>query len=145
MKRPDLDMPEDFVFSTELPIRVDDVNYGGHLGNDRVLTLVHEARVRFLRAHGFSELDVGGPGLIQLNATVVYEAEGELGDPLTINTTPGGISPMGFDFYARLQNRKTDAVLANVRTAMVGYDMDQEQPVRLPEPFVDTLNDLINA
>lgn len=145
MKRPDLEMPDEFVFSTQLPIRVDDVNYGGHLGNDRVLTLVHEARTRFLREQGFSELDVGGPSLIQLNATVVYEAEGELADPLRIDAAPGGISPMGFDFYARLTNRNTSAVLANVRTAMVGYDMDQEQPVRLPESFLDTLNELIGT
>ncbi len=145
MKRPDPDMPEEYVFSTQISVRVDDVNYSGHLGNDRVLTLVQEARVRFLREYGFSETDVGGPGLIQLNATVLYEAEGELGDPLNIATTPGGISPMGFDFYARLTNQESEVVLANVRTAMIGYDTNQGQPVRLPEPFLDTLNKLVQS
>ena len=36
------------VFKTTLQVRVDDVNYAGHLGNDSVLTLCQEARVRFL-------------------------------------------------------------------------------------------------
>jgi acyl-CoA thioesterase FadM len=38
------------VFRTRLRVRVDDVNYGGHLGNDAVLTLCHEARIRFFTA-----------------------------------------------------------------------------------------------
>jgi hypothetical protein len=33
------------VFRTRLRVRVDDVHYGGHLGNDSVLTLCHEARL----------------------------------------------------------------------------------------------------
>ena len=48
MARIKLDLPERFPFSTELRVRITDVNYGGHMGNDSLLGLLHEARVRFL-------------------------------------------------------------------------------------------------
>jgi len=28
---------------------VADINYGGHLGNDKVLSFIHEARLRYVR------------------------------------------------------------------------------------------------
>ncbi|HCB15290.1 MAG TPA: thioesterase, partial [Gammaproteobacteria bacterium] len=69
-----LDLPADYSFTTELRIRITDVNYGGHLGNDAMLGLLHEARVRFLKHHGFSELDIGGCGLIMTGSSLVYNA-----------------------------------------------------------------------
>ena len=65
MGRVKLDMPKEFLFSTEMPVRISDVNYGGHLGNDSVMSMAHETRVRFLAEHGYSELDVCGAGMIQ--------------------------------------------------------------------------------
>ena len=59
-------------YETEIPIRISDVNYGGHLGNDAVLSLAHEARVRFLALRGFSEKDVEGVGIMMVDAAVVY-------------------------------------------------------------------------
>ena len=50
------------VYRTNLQVRVDDINYGGHLGNDSVLTLCHEARIRFFR----EAESAGGRGLLLL-------------------------------------------------------------------------------
>ena len=46
-----------YSFQTEITVRVTDLNYGGHLGNDKLLSLIHEARVAFLACFGFSEMD----------------------------------------------------------------------------------------
>ncbi|MFZ9695712.1 MAG: hypothetical protein ACO3AY_07565 [Chitinophagaceae bacterium] len=40
-------LPVTFKYSFEIPIRITDINYGGHVGNDRMLTLAHEARIQF--------------------------------------------------------------------------------------------------
>jgi len=50
-----LELPEIMVFSTEIPVRITDINYGGHLGNDSILSIVQEARVRFLNKYNYSE------------------------------------------------------------------------------------------
>ena len=64
MARVKLQLPEAFTFSTDLDVRVSDVNYGNHLGNDRMVTLLHEARLRFLTHHDFAELNIGGVGMM---------------------------------------------------------------------------------
>ena len=64
MPRLKIDIPDNFAFETQIPIRITDLNYGGHLGNDKYLTLIHEARVQFLEHYGFSEMDVDGVGII---------------------------------------------------------------------------------
>jgi hypothetical protein len=46
----------------------EDINYGGHLGNDAVLSLVHEARVRFLKQQGYTENNIEGAGIIMADA-----------------------------------------------------------------------------
>ncbi|NNG26771.1 MAG: thioesterase, partial [Ignavibacteriaceae bacterium] len=58
MARIKIDPPEKFMFNTEITIRVTDLNYGAHLGNDSVLSICHEARMRFLKHFGYSELDI---------------------------------------------------------------------------------------
>ena len=52
MARLQLDPLPRYTFQVEMAVRVTDLNYGGHLGNDRLLSLVHEARVAFLAEHG---------------------------------------------------------------------------------------------
>ena len=59
MARIKLEVPENIHFKTKITLRVSDMNYGGHLGNDAVLSLAHEARVQFLKQFGYSEMDLG--------------------------------------------------------------------------------------
>jgi len=53
MPRLTLDLPSQFIFSTVLTVRHNDINYGGHVGNDSFLSLMQEARIVFYRQLGF--------------------------------------------------------------------------------------------
>ena len=53
MARIKLTLPERFLFSASIPVRITDLNYGAHVGNDTILSLMHEARVQFLRLFGY--------------------------------------------------------------------------------------------
>lgn len=75
MVRMKLNLPERFEFSTHLRIRVSDINYGGHLGNDAVLALIHEARLRYLKQWGFTETNIEGAGLIMTDSAIIYKTE----------------------------------------------------------------------
>ena len=37
MPRIKLELHEILIYSTEIPVRITDINYGGHLGNDSIL------------------------------------------------------------------------------------------------------------
>ena len=55
-----LTFPKHFHFRQLLAVRITDLNYGNHVGNDKVLTFLHEARVRFLNSFGYSEFNLEG-------------------------------------------------------------------------------------
>ncbi len=135
MARTRLDLPQKFHFATELVIRVGDINYGGHLGNDAVLSLIHEARVRFLKEHSYTEQDIEGVGIIMADAVVVYRSEGFHGDILTVEVEVRDIQNAGCDFYYRLANRETGAEVARAKTGIVFYDYAVKKTVRVPEGF----------
>jgi acyl-CoA thioester hydrolase len=47
MARVAIDLPEQFPFSAGIAVRISDINYGGHIGYDAIISLIHEARMRF--------------------------------------------------------------------------------------------------
>jgi len=133
MARIAVDLPERFLFQTQIAIRIDDVNYGGHLGNDAVLSLVHEARVRFLRSHGWSELDVGGGvGIAMVDAAIVYRAEGLHGMSLAVDVGAADVRTRGCDLVYRLTDRATGQEIARAKTGLVFLDPSSRKLVRMP-------------
>ena len=80
MPKLSLEIPAAFHFETAIPVRITDINYGGHLGNDAFLSLVHEARMQFLKVHGLSELEFAGIGLIMRDAGIEFRDELFYGD-----------------------------------------------------------------
>lgn len=135
MGRVKLELPERFEFSTEIPIRIGDINYGGHLGNDAVLALVHEARVRFLEAHGFTELDSGGSGFIMVDAVIVYRSQGYHGQTVVVEVTVGDFSRAGCDFFYRLCDKETGGEVVRAKTGIAFFDYERRRPVAVPERF----------
>ena len=103
MGRVKLKLPEKFNFDTEIKIRITDINYGGHLGNDSTLSLIHEARVRFLNSYGYSEADIEGVGLIMSDTVIVYKSEGFYGDILKISVTVDDFNPHGCDILFKIE------------------------------------------
>lgn len=39
MIRVKIELPEKFIIVTEIPLKISDINYRGHLGNDSVLSI----------------------------------------------------------------------------------------------------------
>lgn len=136
MPRVKLSLPSKFIFATDMCLRVSDINYGGHLGNDRVLALIHEARVRFLRNHGWSELDVAGVGVIMADTIIVYKSEAFLGDNIRIHVTVADFSKYGCDFYYLLENEDTGREVARAKTGLAFFDYDKRKLAPVPPEFV---------
>lgn len=135
MSRVKLDMPDKFPFATDIPLRIGDINYGGHLGNDAVLAIAHEARLRFLRSMEFSEQDVAGPGLIMLDAVVVYRAEAFYGDTLRVKVAIADPQTSGCDVLYLMSNAATGKEVARVKTGVAFFDYTRRKVVAMPDAF----------
>ena len=135
MNRIEIELPDQVHFSTNMSVRVSDINYGGHLSNDAVLALAHESRIRFLNHFGFTEFDIGGCGIIMADAAVCYKSEGFIGNELRIDIAVSGFENAGFDMYYRIINLTTGRDLAHVKTGILAYDYDRRKVRRLPGQF----------
>ena len=135
MARVKLDLPDDFVFSTEIPLRIGDINYGGHLGNDRVLSLLHEARVRFLMANDFSELDVDGAGIIMSDAVIVYRSEAFYGETMVVDVAVTDFTRVGCDLVYRISDQVSEREVVRAKTGIVFFDYKKRKISLVPEKF----------
>lgn len=132
MKRMKIEMPDKWQFSTEIQVRIDDLNYGNHMGNQQFLVFGQEARSRFFGIHGFSELNFGGVSLIQADAAITYTCEGSLGDRVAIDIAIELTGSSSFDVYYKFTNRTKGKHMANLRTALVSFDYEKGKPVAIP-------------
>ena len=135
MSRIKLTMPDDYLFSTQIPVRITDLNYGKHLGNDALLSVLHEARVRFLARYDYTESDIEGVGIIMADAVIIYKCQSYYGDQLTIQIAVEDISKKSCDLYYHVANQSGN-VVALCKTAIVFYGYQSQKPVNIPAGFL---------
>jgi acyl-CoA thioesterase FadM len=141
MPRIRIDLPSEFRFYTHIPVRITDLNYGGHVGNDTVLSLIHEARMQFLVHHGYRELDVEGVGLIMSDVGIEFKAEIFYGDNIKVAVAAGDFSRVGFDLYYKLEKISGDKtiVVAAAKTGMICYDYPKKKIAAVPDQVKEKL------
>lgn len=135
MSRIQLTFPEKSIFETEIPIRVSDLNYGGHLGHDAVLSIMQEARVLFYRHLGFKD-EVSFQdqvGQIIADVAIQYKSEGFLGDILNIKIAVDDITRYGFDMLYLISNKETGKEVARGKTGIVCFDYETRKIALIPD------------
>ncbi|MCH5597181.1 acyl-CoA thioesterase [Niabella ginsengisoli] len=134
MARIKVALPNNFSFSTHIPIRITDINYGGHVGNDALLSILHEARLQFLNHHDYTEMNFEGTGLIMADVAIEFKAEAFYGDVLTVFITANDFSRVGFDLVYKLEKRVEEktVVIAIAKTGMVCYNYNSKKVSAVP-------------
>jgi YbgC/YbaW family acyl-CoA thioester hydrolase len=135
MNRIKLELPASFSFSTEISIRITDLNYGGHVGNDSFLSLIQEARQQYLKQFGYAELDFEGLGLIMADSVVEYKRELSYGDIVKISVQAADFDKLGFDLFYLLEiiNREAPIIAGKAKTGMICYDYTNKKKTSIPE------------
>ena len=135
MARIKLTLPPTFSFSTQIPVRITDVNYGGHVGNDAILGLLHEIRMQFLKHYDYTEMDFSGVSLIMSDVAIEFKSELFYGDIITAYATATELSRVGFDLYYKLIKTTGDKeiVIALAKTGMVCFDYATKKVTAVPE------------
>ena len=155
MNRVKLDLPPEFRFSTRIKIRITDLNYGGHAGNDTILSLVHEARMQFLSSLGYTEMNIEGVGMIMADAAIEFRSELFYPERILVSVQAAGFSKIGFDLYYQVERQSAadsqqsavdsqqsaadsqqpagrPQLVALVKTGMICYDYNRKKIVSLP-------------
>ena len=135
MARIKIDLPEKFSFSCNIPVRISDINYGGHVGNDMLLSIIHEARMQYFKSLGFSEMNFGGPGMIMSDVAIEFKSELFYGDVVITAVTAGDISKVSFDVFYKLEKIEGGVIkrVAAAKTGMICFDYGKKKIVAVPE------------
>jgi 4-hydroxybenzoyl-CoA thioesterase len=135
MSRIEINLPGEFSFSTNIPIRIGDINRGRHLGHEAVLIIMEEARVRFLESLGYTEWDINGVGYIMIDAGIIYQRQGYYGQTLKVEIAVTDFTSKGCDLVYRISDANMGAEIARAKTGILFYDYQQQKAAPVPELF----------
>ncbi|MEO6406668.1 MAG: thioesterase family protein [Ferruginibacter sp.] len=135
MSRVKIEMPGKIIFVTDIPVRITDINYGNHVGNDALVSLVQEARVKLLQRAGYkNELEIDGVGLIMAGLSMEYKKESFYGDILHIAIGVDEISEVGFNLYYKINAERGEEMMlvAKAKTEMVCFNYSTKRISPIP-------------
>lgn len=126
-------------FEKEFLLMASHMNYGNHLGNDRVLTIAQDVRVEWLHQHNLGELDLGDHvGLIQTDSSAMYMSEAFAGQTLKAKLWIIQESDRRCEFYLGLESSEKE--VARVMAGMTFFDYQQRKLTKMPTLFSSLLN-----
>lgn len=131
------------LFTCRIPVRISDINYGNHLGNDSLLSIIHEARMQLLQQWGYSELSAGGTSLIMGDVMIAYKGEAFYGDVLKVMVYAEEITEKSFDLLYLIEpERKPNAVVAHAKTGMICFDYSTRRIATITDELKSRLQGL---
>lgn len=139
MARIQIRLPSQFAFSTELMLYQSHMNYGGHLDNALLLTLVSEARVRFFQSLGYTELDIEGVGIVVSDAALQYRSEAFHGEVMVVRMAASDLGRKGFDMVWSMTEQSSQREVARGKTGIVFFNYETRKTAPMPAAFRDKL------
>jgi acyl-CoA thioester hydrolase len=135
MARIQIELPEHLPFATDITLYQSHMNYGGHLDNALLLSVVSEARMRFFQSLGYTELDVEGVGIIVADAALQYRSEAFHGEVMHVRMAAGDFGRKGCDLLWCMSERSSQREVARGKTGIVFFNYATRQSAAVPPGF----------
>jgi acyl-CoA thioesterase FadM len=143
MARLTLSFPEDqFCYSTVLTVRVTDINGTNHLGNDSMISMISEARARFLFDFKIAENQADGVGLIVTDLATMYKNEAHARDQLLFDVGVMDFNAYGGDIMFRITRPADGALVAMAKSGFVFFNYKTSKVVAMPAAFHEKFSKL---
>ncbi len=136
MSRVVIDLPEAFHFSHAMDVRIYDINHGQHLGHDRLISLLHEARNRFFQSLGYQELDIEGVGIVVADLQISYLGEAFAGDSVRVDLAVGDFGRKNLAMVYQVVEAGSGRMIAKAKTGIVFFDYTERKAALIPEAFL---------
>lgn len=117
----------EFLFSTEIPVLIQHINLGNHLGHDSLISLLQEARTRFLASRNLSE-----DSMILAELQIQYRSEAFYGETLIISLDLISTSAVKIYFLYQIKEKITQRLIAEAWTLMAFYDYRKKKVLKPP-------------
>lgn len=136
MSRLKLEFPEDqYCYTTQLTVRVTDINSANHLGNDSMISMISEARARLFFEFGIRETQDNGVGIIVTDLATTYRNEAHARDQLLFEVGMMDFNKYGGDVIFRITRPRDHVLVAMAKSGFVFFDYRSKKVVPMPEAF----------
>jgi acyl-CoA thioesterase FadM len=136
MARLKLDFPEDqYYYATQLTVRVTDINGANHLGNDSMISMISEARARFLFDFGLEDTLGQDVGTIVTDLATTYRNEAHARDQLLFEVGVMDFNTYGGDITFRITRPRDQALVAMAKSGFVFFNYKSRKVVPMPDAF----------
>ena len=136
MARLQLNFPDDqYCYTTMMTVRATDINAGNHLGNDSMISMISEARARFLFEFGVPETERDGTGIIVTDLATTYRAEAHARDQLLFEVGVMDFNKYGGDIIFRITRPRDKKLVAMAKQGFVFFNYKTSQVVAMAEDF----------
>jgi acyl-CoA thioester hydrolase len=142
MSRLEIPLPEKIIFSTQIPIRIGDINRASHLNHVNLVQILEEARAQFVVNLGYKdEVSISqGKGFILADLQVIFEGQSHYGQTLKIEIGLADIQEKSFGLVYLIANSENDARVAIARTTILTFDYRTQKVIPLPEELKKRLS-----
>ena len=123
-------------FTSAYKVTIGDINYGGHLGNDKALVVFQDARLHFLKTLNVSEIDIGEEcGIIMVESGVRYHREVFLHDELIVSVAVSAIRGKKFTLSYTVVRKSDEVQVLSGFTSFLSFNYQRRKVAKLPAPF----------
>lgn len=137
MARLQLQFPEDqYYYRTQLNVRVTEINAANHVGNDSMVSMISEARARFMFEFGIRETATEGLGIIVTDLATTYKAEAHARDQLLFEVGVMDFNKYGGDIIFRITRPADNTLIAMAKSGFVFFDYQISKVVAMPPEFM---------
>lgn len=138
MARVEITLPDTFAFKTAVDVYIGHINLGNHLANEALLSLLNEARVRFMAERRQAQPALVGLEWINADLAIIYKSEARHGERLTIEIAASDFHRRGCDFIYRV-SAADGRLVAIAKTAMLVFDYQKKQLAEAPAELAQWL------
>ncbi len=118
-------------------VKVDDINYGGHMGNERALVIFQDARLKCLKILQCSEKKIGNDsGIILTEAFVKYHKEVFMDDILTVDIIIRDFTKISFIMNYEVRRTMDNALVISGNTRLIAFNYESRKITAIPESFL---------
>ena len=141
-----IELPENYIFSNKLDVRIDDINYGNHLDFSRLVSMLSNTRALFFKEKNYPELSKNNIGIITKNVSVSFINQAFFGDDLIFLmgvTRIKGASVVLSYLVQTDDNSPKDVAHGEITLVFIDYTSQRPRPV--PEDFITMVNNCKNV
>ncbi|MEE8413518.1 MAG: thioesterase family protein [Dehalococcoidales bacterium] len=139
MARIEIKLPGKFNFSTTIPIRISDINQGGHLSWDSMFRILDEASIQFWSSLDYPEMEGDRVSRITVDAGINYKRQAYHGQTLRVEIAASEFTDKSFDLVFRVTEVDSGDEIARAKTGVLCYDYQNEKVMPIPEELRNKL------